>query len=92
MNEYMSASMDKYANKYMSEVEWMRIFGQNLKEILEERRMSQKRLAMKTGLSEATISAYIKARRMPSAVAIVNISYVLGINLYDLIDFGYEVR
>lgn len=81
-----------YASDYMSEMEWLKIFGENLNEILEERGMSQARLARETGLSEGTISGYIHARKMPSAKAILNISYVLCISLDDLIDFGSEVR
>lgn len=81
-----------YVSDYMSEVEWMKIFGENLNEILEERRMSQARLARETGLSEGTISGYIHAKKMPSAKAILNISYALCIDLSDLIDFGSEVR
>lgn len=84
--------MGIYSNDYMSEVEWMRIFGENLQEILEERGLSQKRLAYETGLSEGTISAYIHGTRMPSAKAVLNLSYALCIDLNDLIDFGSEVR
>lgn len=81
-----------YESDYMSEVKWLKIFGENLKEILEERGMSQKKLAWETGLSEGTISGYIQGRVMPSAKAIVNLSYVLCISLDDLVDFGSEVR
>lgn len=80
--------MSKYIYDFMPETEWMQIFGRNLEEILEERGMSQARLARETRISEASISAYIHGTRMPGAKAILNISYVLGINLYDLIDFG----
>ena len=75
----------------MSEVEWMKIFGQNLEEMLVEARMTQRELAEDTGLSEAAISQYINQRRMPTVRALVNISYSLGCSFDELMDFGDRV-
>lgn len=72
----------------MSEVEWMRIFGQNLEEMLVEANMTQRELAEDTGLSEGAISHYINQRRMPTVKALVNISYSLNCGLDELMDFG----
>ena len=72
----------------MSESEWLNIFANNLIEILREKRLSQKELADVVGLSESTISNYIHKKQMPTIKAIINISYELGYDLYDLIDFG----
>lgn len=75
----------------MSENEWLDIFGDNLQEMLYEARMTQRELAEETGLSESTISSYIKKRKMPGIKAIVNIGYALSCDLNDLIDFGTRI-
>lgn len=72
----------------MSEVEWMRIFGQNLEEMLVEANMTQRELAEDTGLSEGAISHYINQRRMPTVRALVNIAYSLNCSFDELMDFG----
>ena len=76
----------------MSEKEWLDIFANNLVEILKETRMSQKELADTLGLSEATVSNYIRKKQTPTIKAIINISYELGYDLYDLIDFGSTIE
>lgn len=72
----------------MTEGQWMKIFGDNLREILEERGMSQKELADEAYLSEAAISSYINKRRMPNVRAVLNIWYALGCPIDDIFDFG----
>lgn len=72
----------------MSEVEWLKIFSENLSEILEEQNMSQKELADATGLSKGTISGYVNGTKIPGVRAIINMVYVLGVDINDFIDFG----
>lgn len=72
----------------MTEHEWIDIFGSNLESMMNEYGWTQRELAEATGLTQATISNYIHKRRMPTIKAIINLSYVLGCDLYDLIDFG----
>lgn len=69
----------------MTEFEWMDIFGGNLEDVMHMRGYNQKQLADETGLSESTISRYIRGIQMPSIKAIVNIVHVLDCNLDDLI-------
>lgn len=76
----------------MNEKEWMIIFGNNLKEILNEQGYTQRDLAESTGISEASISGYIKGIKMPGIRAIINMSYELGIPLDDFIDFGSRIE
>ena len=71
----------------MTEMEWMRIFGQNLEYLLQQNRMSQNELAQRTGLTQASISRYVSGRQAPGFRAIVNIAAVLGITCDDLINF-----
>lgn len=72
----------------MSELEWIDIFGDNLAEMLDEARMTQRDLADAAGLSESSISRYINKEMAPSFKAIINISYALDCSVDDLIDFG----
>lgn len=75
----------------MSELEWMDIFGDNLVNMLEGARMTQRELADASGLSESSISNYIHKQRMPNIKAVVNLAYALDCSLDDLIDFGDRI-
>ena len=72
----------------MSELEWLEIFGGNLKEIIEESGYPQIEVADETGLSQTTISRYINGKQMPSVKAIVNLAYILNCDIRELMDFG----
>lgn len=76
----------------MSESEWLEIFGDNLREMLNEAGITQRELADATGLSEATISYYIHKTKMPGVKALVNIANVLNCSLDELMDFGDMIR
>lgn len=70
----------------MTEVEFMTKIGNNIKDVLEDSWMTQKELSEETGLSESTISCYIRGTRMPSIKNIVNISLALDCDLTELIE------
>lgn len=72
----------------MSEVEWLDIFSDNLRDLMEERGYSQRDLAETTGLSESAISMYLNKQRIPNVRAITNIVYELGLSFDDLLDLG----
>lgn len=76
----------------MTEREWLEIFSENLIELLKDARMSQRELADAAGLSESSVSDYIHGRKLPGIKAVINIAYVLGRSLDELIDFGYRIR
>jgi transcriptional regulator with XRE-family HTH domain len=76
----------------MSELEWIDIFGDNLRDMLIEANMTQRDLAEDTGLTEAAISNYINKRRMPTVRALVNISFYLGCSFDELMDSGDRVE
>lgn len=76
----------------MSEVEWMDIFGDNLRDILKEQNMPRRELAQVLDLSEATISNYINKKQMPTMEVIVNMAYELSMSIDELIDFGDTVH
>lgn len=69
----------------MSEVEFIDIFGDNLRDLMDECGYSQRELAKETGISNVTISRYIKKERMPTAKSLVNLAFALECNLDDLV-------
>lgn len=75
----------------MSEVEWLDIFGENLKRLMREHGYSQKNLAEDTGLSESTISRYMNGLAIPKATALINLATALECTLYELIDFDEDI-
>lgn len=75
----------------MSELEFMKKFGENLKEILKDEKMTQRELADEAGLSESVISSYINGQVMPSAKAVMNIAYALVVTTDDLINFDEHI-
>ena len=68
----------------MTESEWLDIFSNNLIELIRDRGYTQADLAEDTGLSEATISAYINKRRIPKVTTLLNLALVLDCELEDL--------
>lgn len=75
----------------MSEVEWLREFSINLRRMMWDARMTQRELADLSGLSESCISRYLNGTHAPSYKAIINLAYVFGCSIDDLIDFGSRV-
>ena len=53
------------------------VFGERLKEIIEERGMTQRELAEKAGITEATISRYLSFQRVPKATHVLKIANAL---------------
>lgn len=75
----------------MTELEWMDIFGDNLREMLKEANMTQKELADAANVEESSISRFIRKERFPSLKSVINISYALDCDLSDLVDFGDKI-
>lgn len=53
-------------------------FGQRLEQLLNERRMTQKDLAQKAGVTEAAMSHYIKGDRIPRSSVLARIANALN--------------
>lgn len=70
----------------MTELELMRHFGSNLKNMLDYNNTTQRELADDIFVSEATISCYVRGERMPTLKNVINIAYALDCELSDLID------
>lgn len=76
----------------MTQTEWKHIFAHNLVDILNEKGMSQRQLALDSGISTATISEYINEMRMPGIAAVINMAYALDMEVSELVDFGERVK
>lgn len=75
----------------MTREEWLSDFGDNLQGLLDEKDLKQRDLAKMTKIPISTINAYINKKAMPSAEAIVKLSYALDVELIDLLDFGETI-
>ena len=69
----------------MSEVEFIDIFGDNLRSLMEERGYTQRELARESRISHVTISRYLNKERMPTAKSLVNLAFALECDLDDLV-------
>lgn len=72
----------------MSESEWLIYFSDCLYDIMVERKISQRELAERTGLSDGTISKYINGVQIPKFTAAINIAMALDCTLEELGCFG----
>ena len=81
----------KQEGGFVSEIEWLDIFGNNLADILKDEYMTRKELSEVLNMTEATISRYINKRQMPTMKVIINMAYELSITVDDLIDFGDNI-
>ena len=73
------------SDEYISEVEFIDIFADNLRDIMYEMDISEGELARRTGMTRAAVSRYLNKKRMPTLKALVNLSYVLCVPITDLI-------
>ena len=77
----------------ISEYEWMEIFSNNLKALMDESGITQAELAKESGLTEASISRYLNKKRMPSVSALSNIAHVFPCaDITDLLYFYDRVE
>lgn len=70
----------------MSEIEILKRFSKNLREMLKENDMKQEELANEIGVSQQTVSRYVNEQSMPSILTMVKISEVLFCSIDDLLD------
>ena len=77
---------------YISEVEFIDIFADNLRDVMIEVGISQSDLAYEAGLTKATINRYLNKQRFPTLKAVVNICYVLDCSIDDIIPSMYLIN
>lgn len=76
----------------MSEMEWLKIFANNLAYYMEMHDIGQSELARRSGIEQGSISRYLGARQMPGIKALINLSNVFGVSLDEFMDFGAMIR
>lgn len=76
----------------ISELEAIEIFGDNLRDLMEDVRINQTELAKESRLAQCTISKYLNKQNMPSMKAIMNLCYALNCDYNDLLPDYYLVR
>lgn len=60
------------------------IFVKNLVRIMKRENISQRELARKANLSEATVSRYVKGTRFPNSKAMIELSKALNCRIENL--------
>lgn len=76
----------------MSEVEFIDVFADNLRDIMQEVGITQSELADESGVSRATINRYLAKQRLPTLKALINICDVLDCDLDELIPTYDKIR
>lgn len=69
----------------MSEIEFIDIFSDNLRELMLEHNITQMELADKILVNRSTITRYLNKSTMPSIKALINLSIVFNCDIEDLI-------
>ena len=69
----------------MNELEFIDIFGDNLRDLMIERNYTQRSLAKEAELSESAITRFLQKKSMPTLRAVINLSLSLSCDVDDLI-------
>ena len=64
------------------------MIGDNIRRFMKENGYTQKKLAMRSGCTEAAISRYINNEREPSIRILKNLAISLGVSVDELIKGG----
>lgn len=75
----------------MSDIEWLRNFGDALKELMDYMNTEQSEIADILGMSQASISRYINGLQMPDIRTVLLIAHEFDWHVDDLVNFGDEV-
>lgn len=62
-----------------------------ISELLLEQNMTQKDLAIVTGITESSVSHYVKGDRVPRGINLLKIANALGTTTNDLLDQDSEI-
>lgn len=69
----------------MSEIEFIDIFSDNLRELMLEHNITQMELADEILVNRSTITRYLNKSTMPSIKALINLSIVFNCDIEDLV-------
>lgn len=73
----------------MKEASFRASFGSDLKFAMKSAKVSQRELALRSGLNQSTISRYINGEQIPTLTAFINITNALECEPDELVNF-YE--
>ena len=76
----------------MSEIEFIDIFADNLRDLIYESGYSVREIAKETNISVDAMYRYLKKQRSPTLKAVINLSLMLLCDVDDLIPFYDIVR
>lgn len=68
-----------------------RTMTSRIKELLEQKGITQRKLSELTGITESAISHYIKGDRIPRGMSLVKIAQALGTTADDLLSCDQEL-
>lgn len=80
-----------FERDHISEIEFMDIFGDNLREIMYEKNITQRQLSEISGVSEGSISNFINKKKMISLKSLNNISKALGCEIQELLPYEGDI-
>ena len=75
----------------MTEVQWMKMFGDNLQTLLDERHLTKSELSKLTGITKGAISRYVAGKQMPTIRNAMYIADAFRITLDELVYFGDSI-
>lgn len=70
--------------EYISEIEFIDIFADNLRDLMIEMDMSQADVARESELDRSTINRILNKKTMPTVKAVMNLCYALNCRYEDL--------
>lgn len=76
----------------MTEQEWRQKFAREIKRRTVPFHITQRELALRAGISEVTLSRYLKCTRSPGGVELIKIARALNCSVDELINFGEFVE
>lgn len=76
----------------MSEVRWLKEFGERLTWLMNYTWTSQDELAEILGVTQSTVSRYMRGLQMPDIDTVIIIARELDYDINKLIDFGFDVH
>lgn len=71
----------------MDEIEMLEVFSNNLKKLMKENDIDQKKLACNIGVTQSTISRYLNGQRLPSVYMLLRLSEELCCSMDDFFEY-----
>lgn len=75
----------------MSEVKWLKEFGERLTWLMDYTCTSQAELSKILDVSQATVSRYMRGLQMPDIDTIILMAQAMNYSVDKLIDFGEDI-